>query len=45
MIRSKLYDYSDAYILVEGTLTVPNTAAAGTAVILIKKQYLKIVLH
>ena len=32
MIRSNLYDYSDAYILVKGILTVPNTAASGTAV-------------
>ena len=31
MIRSSLCDYSDAYILVEGTATVPNTAAAGAA--------------
>ena len=32
MIRSNLCDYSDAYILVEGTITVSNTAAAGLAV-------------
>ena len=32
MIRSSLCDYSDAYILVKGTTTVPNTAAAGAAV-------------
>ena len=32
MIRSSLYDYSDAYILVKGTATVPNMAAAGSAV-------------
>ena len=32
MIRSNLCDYSDAYILVKGTITVPNTAAAGAAV-------------
>ena len=31
-IRSSLSDYSDAYILVKGTVTVPNTTAAGTAV-------------
>ena len=30
MIRSSLYDYSDAYMLVKGTITVPNTEAAGT---------------
>ena len=32
MIRSNLCDYSDAYILVKGTITVPNRAAAGAAV-------------
>ena len=32
MIRSSLCDYSDAYILVKGTMIVPNTAAEGTAV-------------
>ena len=31
-IRSSLCDYSDAYILVKGTITIPNTAAAGAAV-------------
>ena len=31
MLRSSLYDYSDAYILVKGTITVLNTAAAGQA--------------
>ena len=31
MIRSNLYDYSDAHILVKETITVPNTAAAGAA--------------
>ena len=31
-IRSRLCDNSDAYILVKGTITVPNTAAAGPAV-------------
>ena len=29
MLRSSLCDYSDAYILVSGTITVPNTAAAA----------------
>ena len=29
MLRSSLYDYSDAYILVKGTITVGNTAAQG----------------
>ena len=32
MIRSNLCNYSDAYILVKGTITVPNTVAAGAAV-------------
>ena len=32
MIRSNLCDYSDVYILVKGTITVPNTAAAGVSV-------------
>ena len=32
MIRSNLYHYSDAYILVKGTITVQNTAAARAAV-------------
>ena len=34
MIRSNTCDDSDAYILVKGTITVPNTEAAGA---LIKK--------
>ena len=28
MLKSSLYDYSDAYIHVRGTITVNNTAAA-----------------
>ena len=32
MIRSNICDYSDAYILVKGTITVPNTAAEDAAV-------------
>ena len=28
MLKSSLFDYSDAYILVKGTITVNNTAAA-----------------
>ena len=31
MLGSGVGDYSDAYILVSATITVPNTAAAGTA--------------
>ena len=33
MIRSNLYDCSDAYILVKGTIAVPNMAAAAVAVV------------
>ena len=32
MIKSNLCDYSDAQMLVKGTITVPNTAAQGRAV-------------
>ena len=32
MLKSSLCDYSDAYILVKGTISVNNTAAAGVAV-------------
>ena len=32
MLRSILCDYTDAYILIKGTMTVPNTADAGAAV-------------
>ena len=32
MIMSNLCDYIVAYILVKGTITVPNTAAAGVSV-------------
>ena len=31
MLRSSLCDYSDAYILVKGNITVNNTAATGAA--------------
>ena len=31
MLRSSLYDYSDAYILVKGNISVNNTAAGGAA--------------
>ena len=30
-LRSSLCDYSDAYILVSPTITVPNTVAVGSA--------------
>ena len=32
MLKSSLCDYSDAYILVKGAISVNNTAAAGAAV-------------
>ena len=32
MLKSSLCDYSDAYILAKGTISVNNTAAAGAAV-------------
>ena len=32
MIRSNLCYYIDAYILVQGTVAVPNSTAAGAAV-------------
>ena len=31
MLKSSLYDYSDAYILVKGTISVNNTAAQDAA--------------
>ena len=31
MLRSSSCDYSDAYILVKGNMTVNNTAAGGAA--------------
>ena len=31
MLNSSLYDYSDAYILVKGTITVPDTVVASAA--------------
>ena len=31
MLKSSLCDYSDAYILVKGTISVNNTAAQGAA--------------
>ena len=31
MLRSSSYDYSDAYILVKGNISVNNTAGAGAA--------------
>ena len=31
MLRSSLFDYSDAYILAKGNISVNNTASAGAA--------------
>ena len=46
MIKSMLCNYSDAYIHVKATITVPNTAAAAApANNTNKKQYLKTVLR
>ena len=46
MLRSSLCDYSDAYILVKGTIIVANTAAGDeTQIIPIKRLYLKVVRH
>ena len=41
MLRSSLCDYSDAYILVKGNITVNNTAAAAAANNTNKKVILK----
>ena len=40
MIRSSLCDYSDAYIVVIGIITLPNTAAASAAVYSTNKNVL-----
>ena len=38
MIRVRLCDYNDAYILINGTISVPNTAGDGAAVNNAKKS-------
>ena len=38
MLKSSLCDYSDAYILFKGTISVTNTAAAGVAANNINKE-------
>ena len=38
MLRSTLRDYSDAYILLKGNISVNNTAAANADASNIKKQ-------
>ena len=46
MIRSNLRGYSDAFIIVKGTVTVSDTSAQGVAINNTnKKKYLQIVLH
>ena len=37
MLKSNLCDYSDAYTLVKGTISVANTAGAREAAMTIKK--------
>ena len=39
MLKSSLCDYSDAYIFVKSTITVPNTAAANNRKNIIIKNY------
>ena len=41
MLRSSLCDYSDAYILARGTITVGNTGAQGAAKNIDKKIIFK----
>ena len=38
LLKSSLCDYSDAYILVKGTISINNTAAAGAAANNINKK-------
>ena len=46
MLKSSLCDYSDAYILVKGTISVTNTAAAGAGANNINKKVIfKTALH
>ena len=46
MLKSSLCDYSDAYILVKGTITVNNTVAQGAAANNTNKKVIfKTVLH
>ena len=46
MLRSSLCNYSDAYILVKGTITIaPVPPAAANPSNNDKKKYLKLVLH
>ena len=45
MLRSSLCDYSDAYILVKGNMSVNNNAEAGAPANNIVKKVIKAVLH
>ena len=46
ILKSSLCDYSDVYILIKGTISVNNTAAAGAAVNNINKKVIfRTVLH
>ena len=41
MLKSSLYDYNDAYILVKGTITIADTSAGAAANNTNKKLILK----
>ena len=45
MLKSILCDYSGAYILAKGTITVQNTAATADVAININKKVIKIMIH
>ena len=46
ILKSSLCDYSDVYILIKGTISVNNTAAAGAALNNINKKVIfRTVLH
>ena len=45
MLRFSLCDYSDAYILVKGNMSVNNNAEAGAPANNIVKKVIKAVLH
>ena len=42
IIKSNLCDYRDAYIIVKGSIIIPNTAATGSAVNITNKKALKL---
>ena len=45
MLNSILCDYSDAYVAIKGTISIPNTGTAGTVNKKNKEAVLKIVHH